>query len=178
MPKLFGSVAVLVGTSHTLQRTSIDLGSFLENLCREHKVREVAEEMSEEALSQHEGAVSIPMQVARALAISHRLCDPNNEERAKLGIHQEGDIRVQAFPSSLSEPEVAARLADSNAKREKYWLDQLRSLDLWPVLFVCGADHVATFCQLLNHEGIATHVAAEDWASNGIVEREAARSSL
>ena len=169
--KKAGIFAVLVGTSHTLQRTSMELRTFLEDLCREHKVRAVAEEMSEEALSQHGGAASIPMEVARALAITHRLCDPNNAERAKLGILQEADMRARAFPSSLPESEVAARLADSNARREKYWLGQLRGLDLWPVLFVCGADHVATFCRLLKHEGIATHVVAEDWASNSTPHR-------
>ncbi|SRR6266446_3218247 len=181
MPKLRSTAAIVVGTSHTLQRTSMELKAFLEDLCREFKIRAVAEEMSEEALSQHGGVASIPMQVARALATSHKLCDPNNAERAKLGIRQETDIRVQAFPSTLPESEVMAALADSNAKREQFWLEQLQNLNVWPVLFICGADHVVSFSQLLRCHGIATHVAAEDWASNSTVERDApqaARPSL
>lgn len=172
---------IIVGTSHTIQIATPELKPFLERLCREFKVCAVAEEMSEEALGEKNCAASIPMQVAHALRLSHRFCDPNRTERASLGICQENDIRISAFPSTLPESEVATRLAESHAKRERYWLEQLRGLNLWPVLFVCGADHVASFCQLLKQEGIAAHVAAEDWASNNTVERDApqaARPSL
>ena len=177
MPNTRDAMIIVVGTSHSLQRTSLELKGFLEHACRTFGANAVAEEMSEEALSQHGGAECIPMQVARALDIQHRLCDPNNAERAKLGIQQEADIRAHALPSVLSESEVAVRLADSNARRERYWLEQLRALNVWPVLFVCGADHVASFLQLLKHEGIAAHIAAEDWASNTTVERDAPRAA-
>lgn len=175
------TMVIVVGTSHTLQRTSMELNAFLKDLCEEFKARAIAEEMSEEALSQNGCGASIPMQVARASALKHRLCDPNNAERAKLGIRQEADIRAHALPATLPESEVATSLADSNAKREQYWLEQLRGLNEWPVLFVCGADHVASFCRLLKHEGIAPHVAAEDWVSSSTVEGDAplaARPSL
>lgn len=174
---------IVVGTSHTIQIADPELKVFLEDLCREFEVRAVAEEMSDEALAEKNIAASIPMQVASALRVSHRFCDPNRAKRAKLGIRQENDIRIQSFLSNLnlSESEIAASLAESHAMRERYWLEQLRSLNLWPVLFVCGADHVASFCQLLKREGIVVHVAAEDWASNNTVERDApqaARPSL
>ncbi len=176
-------MVIVVGTSHTIQTADLDLKLFLERLCREFKVRAVAEEMSEEALAEKSCAASIPMQVASALRVPHRFCDPNRVERAKLEIRQENDIRVEAFlsNSTLSESEIAACIAESHAKRERYWLEQLRGLSVWPVLFICGANHVASFCQLLKQQGIVAHVAAEDWASNNTVERDApqaARPSL
>lgn len=172
---------IVVGTSHSIQRTSLELRGFLENACRQFDVNAIAEEMSEEALSQHGCAESVPMQVARALDIRHRLCDPSNAERAKLGIRQEADIRAPALGSTLSDPEVAVLLADSNTRRERYWLEQLRVLNVSPLLFVCGPDHVVSFVQLLKREDIAVRVAAENWASNTTVERDtpqAARPSL
>lgn len=166
-------MVIVVGTSHTIQVADLELKPFLESLCQDFKVHAVAEEMNEEALAEKNCTESVPMQAASALQIPHRFCDPNRAARAELGIRQENDIRISAFPSTLSESEVAMRLAESHAKRERYWLEQLRSLNLWPVLFVCGADHVASFCHLLQQEDIVLHIAAEDWASNNTVERDA-----
>ena len=170
---------IVVGTSHTIQTADLELKPFLESLCMEFKVRAVAEEMNKEALAEKACAASIPMQIANALQLPHRFCDPNREERAKLNIHQENDIRIQAWlsQSNLSNSEIAVRVAESHAKREQYWLDQLRELNVWPVLFVCGADHVPQFCQLLKQQGISVHVAAEDWASNNTVERDAPQAA-
>ncbi len=168
---------IVIGTGHTTQIADLKLKPFLESLCQEFNVLAVAEEMNEEALAEKSCVASIPMQVASALGIPHRFCDPNRTQRAELKIRQENDIRISAFPSTLPESEVAARLAESHAKRERYWLEQLCGLNLWPVLFVCGADHVASFCHLLKQEAIVTHVAAKDWASNNTVERDAPQAA-
>lgn len=159
---------IVVGTSHPIQTADLELKPFLEGVCREFNVRAVAEEMSEEALSEKRCSASIPMQVASALEVPHRFCDPNRAERGLLGILQENEIRLQAWSSnsSLSNSDVAACVMESDAKREAYWLDQLRSLNIWPVLFICGADHVTSFCGLLAQHSIAAHVAANDWEPN------------
>ena len=160
-------MVILVGTDHTLQTTRLQLKAYLEGLCRKFNIRAIAEEMNAEALSDLNTVSSIPQRVAGVLRIPHRYCDPNRAERAKLDIRQENDIRKQAFLSNaaLSESEIAACVAESHAKREQYWLMQLRNLNAWPVLFVCGADHVASFSELLALENISVHVAVEDWAN-------------
>lgn len=124
-------MVIVVGTSHMIQIATLELKPFLKRLCRKFKACAVAEEMNEEALAEQNCAASIPMQVANALRLSHRFCDPNRTELTKLGIRQENEIRISAFPSTLSESEVATRLAESHAKREGYWLEQLRGLNLW-----------------------------------------------
>lgn len=174
MPKVRRAMVIVVGTSHTIQIADPELKPFLERLCREFNVRAVAEEMNEEALAEKDCAASIPMNVASALQLPHRFCDPNRAERTKLEIRQENEIRVLAWlaNSVLSESEIAARVTESYAKRERYWLEQLGSLNVWPVLFICGADHVTSFCNLLKQQSIAAHVAAEDWASNNTVVRD------
>tara|TARA_R110002049_G_scaffold20717_3_gene75893 strand:- start:23902 stop:24390 length:489 start_codon:yes stop_codon:yes gene_type:complete len=159
------AAVIIVGTSHSIQISSRKLKPFLERLCENFTVTAIAEEMSNEALVENNCEASIPMQVANALRLPHRFCDPNSAERTSLGIRQENDILISAFQGNLSETEVADRLAENHSKRESYWLDQLCDLNLWPVLFVCGANHVGSFCGLLRHENIAARVAAEDWAS-------------
>jgi hypothetical protein len=52
----------------------------------------------------------------------------------------------------------------SHATRERYWLDEILSLDVWPLLFVCGANHVHPFRTSLQAEGIDFDVAADDWS--------------
>lgn len=130
--------------------------------------------MSEEAFAEKDCAASIPMKVANALQLPHKFCDPNRAERTKQGIRQENEIRGQAFFANptLSESEIAARVTESYAKREQYWLAQLDGLSVWPVLFICGADHVTSFCNLLKQKSIAARVAAKDWASNNTAVRD------
>lgn len=156
---------ILIGTSHPIQIADLGLKSYLEGLWQKFNVRAVAEEMNQEALVENSCVASIPMQVASALRIPHRFCDPNMTQRAELNILQENGIRILIRRSKLPESEVAKRLEESYAKRERYWLEQLRDLNLWPVLFVCGADHVASFCKLLEQEIIVVHIAATDWTA-------------
>jgi hypothetical protein len=160
-------MVIVVGTSHPIQTNDLSLTPFLERLLQEFKVCGIAEEMNEEALYENGWGATIPMRVARALKIPHRFCDPNREERVKLGIRQENDIRIQDWlsQSNLSDSEIQSMVMESHARRERHWLEQLNDFNVWPVLFVCGADHVPSFHQLLQQQGIATHIAAEDWAS-------------
>jgi hypothetical protein len=179
MPVTHQAKIIVVGTSHTIQIADPALKPFLERLCRDFNIRAMAEEMNEEALAETNCTSSIPMQIASALKMPHMFCDPNRTERAKLGIHQENEFRIQAWLSSstLSDSELAARVTESYAMRERYWLEQLRELKVWPVLFICGADHVSSFCELLKQQSIAAHVAAEDWASNNTVETDAPQAA-
>ena len=50
-------------------------------------------------------------------------------------------------------------------KRERCWLEELRSLNVWPVVFVCGAYHVECFRQLLESEGLSCEEIVSRWPS-------------
>jgi hypothetical protein len=165
VPRRLCLVIFIVGTSHTIQTTAVEFKPFLESLCRAFNIRVVAEEMSSEALAARGCAASIPMQVADAMDLTHQFCDPTTSERVMLQIWQESDIRAQSLFSTPQEAQISALIAESHAKRERYWLAQIRKTDSWPVLFVCGADHVESFYRLLELNGIVAHVAAADWGS-------------
>lgn len=157
-------MVIIIGTSHSIQLKSDKLKYFLEDLCRVHNISAVVEEMNSDTLEERDCSASIPMQVARFLGVLHLFCDPSRAERVRLDILQENDIRAQGFLRNWFEEEVQQRIAESHAKRERYWFDQLRDLDQWPILFICGADHVKSFSLLLEKNGIEVHIAARDWS--------------
>ena len=185
MPEDPTPMVIVVGTSHSIQlgkngasgEADEQFTAFLESICHRYRVRVVAEEMNTEALAENKRSTSIPQRLATSLKLEHRFCDPNRSERIALGILQENDIRARAFGSGSSEAEIVACVAESHQKRERYWLDQLRALDRWPVLFVCGADHVGSLATLLEREGIAKLIAAQDWAPNQAVQRTSESSA-
>lgn len=184
MTRNHSDMVIVVGTSHSIQmatdegnaETREEFMAFLESLCRTHEVRAVAEEMNAEALAERGCSTSIPMRLAQSLGVNHRFCDPDRSERARLGMFQENDVRAQGFLSTWSEAEISSRILAEHIKRERYWLDQIRGLNQWPLLFVCGANHVASFCDLLAREGLAASIGAADWSSNNTVEGDARKS--
>ena len=93
-------------------------------------------------------------------------------------ISREEEIDDEALLRDWGSDEIAQRKAESHEKRERYWLEQLRRFDKWPVLFVCGAEHVTSFRNLLEQENITVFVAATDWTSNNTVEGDARATEL
>ena len=126
-------------------------------------MKAIAEEMSIEALEDYGVRRSIGQQVADALHIAHRYCDPSRQEREAHGIFQENDIRMAGFHANSEPHEVEAAIQDAFAMRELYWLAHVLQLDTWPVLFICGANHTEAFRDLLQADGIVVHVLFPRW---------------
>jgi|SRR6516162_4401242 hypothetical protein len=159
--------AVLVGTSHKYELPDIPSSAkfrrFIERVCSANAIRSIAEEMSIEALQQTQALESTCEIVANSRGIPHKYCDPNNDKRSRLGIRGETDIRLQGFHQDWDEDSIEAAVRVSHQIREAYWLRQILALDVWPALFVCGANHVGHFADLLKEHGINTEIAASDW---------------
>jgi hypothetical protein len=100
-------------------------------MARTYSVLTVAEEMSSEALK---GRRTICDEVAKEENLSHVMCDLTSCERETLGISKENT------PSDAQ-------------KREKEWLRRLEPCK-FPVLFVCGANHVCSFAQRCRDKGL------------------------
>jgi hypothetical protein len=139
----------LVGTGHDYQmRTAFtevsdhQFEEFIETLrglIVQNGIRGIAEEMSIEILRNWRCTEpSIACQLAKELCIEHRYCDPDKATRQKLSI-------------------------DDFEKRERHWLEQLTTFDRFPALFICAADHFASFKNLLNQSGFSVVEVAPDW---------------
>jgi len=165
---------VIVGTSHTYQAGGKDcpceaadlLRALLLNVCRDWNLRGVAEEMNFEGLIRYKSTQSIPSQVATALQLPHRDCDPTSSERVRAGIIGSGEVLLDAQMNGLAQEETAERLTIEEVKREQYWLKELQEQGVWPILFVCGANHANRFKLLLDSAGHPAHTLIADWAPN------------
>ncbi len=79
-------------------------------------------------------------QLAKQLNIEHRFCDPNTEERKKLGI-------------------------DNDHKREQVWFERIKDLENSKTLFICGSLHLDTFKNLLENSDVKTDILSDHWGS-------------
>lgn len=161
---------VLIGTSHVYQLwdgpgkpTSLQFKCVLLNLCDQYAIAAIAEEMTVEALKEQDTSQSVAQVVCAQLRIRHQFSDAPPDVRKEKSIRQENDIRISAFFKKLSEAEILCEIRQSHAIRERYWLDKLRSLNIWPALFICGADHTGAFELLLRQNGFHVVVAFADW---------------
>jgi hypothetical protein len=101
--------------------------------------------------------------VAKELNLRHQFSDPSRSVRRQLGVLQENDIRAIAFVKGWTGQQVVSQIGESHAIREQYWFDQLHLLDLFPLLFVCGANHTKSFSALLSDKGVEVVVPFSDW---------------
>lgn len=165
---------VIIGTSHqyqTAEERCPPLGAqafhwFLSEACRRYGIQTVAEEMNEEALAEVERNESIPQRVARELSLTHLFCDPNRKQRRDRGLLQENDIEIQKFfDPTISKDEIERRKREALTGREQYWLERLQTVpeSEWPVLFICGANHVKSFTGILEGKGFSVERIAHDW---------------
>jgi len=160
-------IIALIGTSHKYQRpghpAESEFRSLINQVCASLKVQAIAEEMSLEALAQQHATQSICEKIAKAAGLPHRYCDPDNEQRRDLNIRDEQNIQDEGFNCNWNPERIEEEVAASHAIRERHWLTLLLQLDRWPVLFVCGDNHIDSFCQMLKNNNLHVDAKARDW---------------
>lgn len=166
----------LIGTHHTYQ---YGVGSTYAKACsrseeagfraliaraaKRYAVCGLAEELNEDGLLEHGVTESVVQQEAARLGLPHCFCEPSYVERAALGVLQWNDLRLLAWSNRWSTDELERRNQIEFRKRETVWCERLQTLNTWPVLFVCGADHVESFSALLVEHGLSVEVLAQCW---------------
>ena len=160
---------VIVGTSHNYQipptgRAATEFRAFLGEICDTYLVRAIAEEMSQGALANWDVTSSLCHELANAIGVSHRYCDLDEAQRRAAGVRHEHDIKFVGFFSRWSPEKIEQECRVSHSIRERHWMTELLDLNSWPVLFICGAEHVLAFQRLLQENELSAKVAAHDWA--------------
>ncbi|MBU0769348.1 MAG: hypothetical protein KJ687_09685 [Proteobacteria bacterium] len=168
------NLIVLVGTNHKYQCPDRCLPieeikkfyDFLIFLVQKHRINAIAEEMSIEALHDNDQIESIPFKVAQALDnIPHQYSDPEIDEQSKHGIMNEGVIELYGVRNGWPRQEIESRIEIEYRKREAVWLSKIKSLDKWPLLFICGSLHMIPLHNLLRNEGYLVQVEIENWVA-------------
>lgn len=146
-----------------------------------HRVSLIAEEMSDEVLRNYEETQTICDEVAvEKLNNTSCFVDPNNDERRQLGIENVDHVKPEIFHELIMQYPPGARREDicreaakrtatdprvrvSHEKRELEWIRRLKVQNQFPVLLVCGADHVHSFSDLAKRIGLTVTVLHADW---------------
>lgn len=171
MPKI-----VLIGTSHNYQvdGPNPEIGRqfrhLLRLLCAEYGIKAIAEEMNQAALDERGATESIACVLAAELKLGHQFSDPSPILRKELAVRSENEIKTDGFLYNWADEHIDAEVRKSHDIRERYWLNQLLILNSWPLLFICGANHVEPFLALLRKNDFEVIAPFFDWEPNQSAE--------
>jgi len=154
---------VRFGDDYCTEEDAMAFANLLRELTVTHGVHVLAEELNQQALEEVDKNTSVVQMVAAEQAMPHLFCEPDRQERHQLGIRTENDIRISAFPKTLTEDVVQALSTESWRHREMEWLRRLDAVKSEVVLFVCGANHIPTFVPLAQEQGFAITVVHAAW---------------
>lgn len=164
----------LLGTDHKYQCGGRDCSSDqakafateVRTACNSHNIRRIAEEMTLDGRRNYEVEETIAQGIAREFAIHHHEVDLSKCERNGLSIT---DSAVLKAKSAFRSRDGGGRLKSafdtlSNQVRERVWAARIMNDTPWPVLFILGADHIATFRTVWRRLGGSATVLREDYA--------------
>lgn len=162
----------IFGTSHPLQcgtnKYSEDavknFRAYILEICSIEGIKIIIEEMSREGLNHYKVKSTIASSVANELQIEYLCVDLESQERTKLNI---SDVDLCMIAMNLSKTGCAEQIRDdlthrlSSPIRERYWIASILSKNTWPVLFICGSDHVASVASIMG--GIIERVVIQEY---------------
>ncbi|QTN29107.1 hypothetical protein HZ993_04485 [Rhodoferax sp. AJA081-3] len=107
--------------------------------------------------------VSVLQSLAEDLGLPHQFCEADKAERATMGVHGKNWILASAEMNDQSEVEVQAALDEEFRRRETIWLQRIDVLNVWPILFVCGTEHVSSFSARLASNSVSVKLLETEW---------------
>ena len=156
---------ILVGTSHTIQRgekRSPVFHKYIEHLVsKKYKIQVLAEEID---------VNSVVAKIASSALIDYLIIEPTPEERTALGIQSLNIIEHNIFMeyddvnSKKAKDECTKQKENVYRLREKEWLKRVNSINKFPVLIICGAEHFIPFAELLRQNDYEVVEECENWA--------------
>lgn len=123
----------LLGVDHQVQHArhaqiTMIFSFYLSKKIKELNVALIAEEWSVDSSRISNVKTTVPEDLAVKHNLAHLYCDPTDKERKEIGWLSKKD----------------------NPVREKFWFDKMKLHIHQNMIFVCGADHLESFSQLLS----------------------------
>jgi hypothetical protein len=175
----------LLGTRHSIQtewdspgpQLSARFGrfkAFLGDAVESTKVAAIGEETNLE-IEGRTNKESIARLIAEGMhpPLLYVPCEANSEERKALGIPTAEEILDRCRREGIGGDFEQCRdseLLKYFPLREKFWIERLRQVAVWPVLFLCGPDHIRTFSCRLTENGIPCKIISFDWWASDEIE--------
>ncbi len=161
---------IIIGTEHRLQAghdsyspSQIQgLSDLVEATRKKYKVKFIAEKMSDDAVPTFGVAATVAKLLADKKNVLHRYVDLCAKDRSaisldRLSLHRAG------VSAGLTNPQFAVLNTFAGEVREYVWLVRVLEVNVWPVLFLCGARHAARMELLFNSVGKFAQVEVEDY---------------
>ena len=135
---------------------------------RAKNIRHLAEEMNDEFLQRETQAQeSVCRKMANDLRITHSMCEPNTLERKQIGYVDKPWEEFAREDETGCNENINAAFSEFHQKqwhlRENFWFQKLQPHLSNNVLFVCGANHVDRFSNLLKDKGIENRLICKRW---------------
>jgi len=176
--KLLASASVtkplfIVGTDHKYQHRSCELTElqhedferYIGGIVLEKKIALLAEENNEQFVQENGLAQSTIQKLAKIHSVEHLFCELDRKSRAENGMEQESGIQISGLLNGHSKEEIARNIQESYRNREAYWLKCILEKDVWPVLFICGANHAIPFQELVSRNDALPLLLSGDWSN-------------
>jgi hypothetical protein len=120
-------------------------------IIRTNRIIAVVQEVGDDYLAQDlRGEATRLRKIADSLGVRWKNTDLTQLEREQRGLKTDAPKGTPAW----------LKLQDA---REAHWLKCLHTLDMWPVLFVCGGCHSVRFRNLLVRDGLDARIEVERW---------------
>jgi hypothetical protein len=149
----------ILGIDHLVQHNkslveTISFIKYIEIFIINKQIEVVAEEFSEYAASLNKVQMSTTKEVSDRLKRIHLYCDPNHEERKKIGIRDDNQIKKDL---GITTPYIASQdlsrfdleKKKDFFKRETFWYKKIEKYLAKNILFICGNTHLETFPLIL-----------------------------
>lgn len=161
---------IIIGTGHRLQAghdsySPPQLKAFanlIEATRKKFGIKLIAEEMSEDVLSDFGITATIAKKLADRKRIAHQYVDLSSHERGTLGIDR-FSLHRTAQSAKLSAPQFAVLDRTVDELRECLWLVRILNANRWPVLLICGANHGPRIQHLFNAVGKMSVLEVNDY---------------
>ena len=161
---------IIIGTGHRLQAghdsySSLQLKAFtdlLNSTRQKYRVKFIAEEMSSDVLCDFGVTATVAKTFADRKKLAHRYVDLTCQERSALGVDRFG-LHQTGHAAGLSEAQFAALGKTVEELRECVWLVRILDSNKWPVLLICGANHVPRIQYLFNTVGKHAVIEVNDY---------------
>lgn len=176
----------IIGVDHLIQydngivpgKIFHDFTGYLAGKARALDIGLMAEEFSEEALFRVYCATTATVKkVTEELGIEHRFCDPEENDRIRLGIPYFADIKDSvkkthhtALTFVLNDAlriKIDKETADISKTfwelREEFWFSRILDCLDRNIIFVCGHEHAERFSDLMTRKGAGSIVLEKFW---------------
>lgn len=161
---------IIIGTGHRLQAghdsySSSQLKAFadlLDTTRKKYRVKFIAEEMSGDVLGNFGVTATVAKTLADRKKLAHRYFDLTCQERSALGVDRFG-LHQTGQAAGLSDAQFAALEKTVEELRECVWLVRVLDSNKWPVLLICGANHVPRVQYLFNSVGKLAVIEVNDY---------------